>query len=791
VPNTNVYMEQGGSKLVVASGGEIEIQSGGTFDFDGTFTIGDDDALVFGEGSDFAIEWDTAQTQDCIQFGVDGTSRTLMILEKADMSVNKSLGAQTYPTVILYDSDADNYLMLSHAGDDIALVGSSNDMDIRPGATAGDVLSLQAYDTGVGYDDMIVLTNAAAPTMVLQADGGITVNAGLTLSDAAGTGGSVIGAVNGQDITITSGNDLVLKSYTAASDVIKLQAYDTTGAYDDNIVITSAADPTVDIQADGGIGLDGTVTVSDSAGTGAGTINTVAGQKLTVQSTNASGTAAGADVDLIAGNGSTTGAGGAIDIDAGTGAGAANGGAIEVNAGASGGGATGNGGAVGLTAGAAASTTGAGGGVTLTAGASTGATAGGAVTLVAGQGGAGGAGGKIDIDSAAPASGNAAGGAVEINSAAGSGTGAGGAISIASGASGSGATGNAGSISITAASAASTAGNGGSVTITAGDKSGGGSDGTVTLDASGAVVIETDGNLVVSDQAGTGTGTIRAVTGQSLVVALSDNVATALDIQESTNDYITVNTTNNVERVEFGKPIDAEVGFDRSAYVEIFDDFLYQNGFSATNTPWILTEGTDTTTADIDINAQENGVIRLTTGDTDGTLAKDGVVIAAATPMQADSGGLVFETRLHINTAITGCSCVAGFTDTSGLEEAFTIAAGTITRVADDAAVFVYDDGATTKEWYMCACDGQAVDGGNAATGTAPVADIYQTLRIEVSSDGNTISYFIDGALEATLSGSNGVDASTNLYASIVFNTTTNASATLDVDYIYAGHTRS
>ena len=319
----------------------------------------------------------------------------------------------------------------------------------------------------------------------------------------------------------------------------------------------------------------------------------------------------------------------------------------------------------------------------------------------------------------------------------------------------------------------------------------------ITSSATPTVVVQADGGITfngaitVSDSAGTGAGSISAVSGQSVSINVADNVATALDIQESTNDYLTINTSNNVERVEFGKPIDAEVGFDRSAYVEVFDDFLYRNGFTVENTPWAITEGTDTTTIDADINAQENGVIRLTTGDTDGTLAKDGVVVACATPMQADSGNLVFETRLHINTAITNCSCVAGFTDTSGLEEAFTIAAGTITRVADDAAVFVYDDGATTKEWYMCAVDDQAVDAGNAALGTGPTADTYQILRIEVSSDGNTIRFYIDGALAGTLSGSNGVDASTDLYASVVFNTTTNASKTLDVDYIYAGHTRS
>jgi len=334
-------------------------------------------------------------------------------------------------------------------------------------------------------------------------------------------------------------------------------------------------------------------------------------------------------------------------------------------------------------------------------------------------------------------------------------------------------------VTIVGGTAGAGGGTGGEVTLTAG-AAGGGSAGGVTL----------NGTVTLADQAGTGGGTVDAVSGQALTISLSDNVATALDIQESTNDYITVNTTNDLERVEFGKPIDVERGIDHATYFEIFDDFLYSSGFTAADTPWAFTTGTDTTTCDIDISAQENGVMRLTTGDTDGTLSKDGAIIAGVVPMQADNGGMVFETRLHINTAITGCSVSVGFSDNAGLEEPFSIAAGTITAHANDAAAFTYDDGATTKEWYMCAVDGTTQDTGNAALGTGPTADTYQTLRIEVSADGSTIRYYIDGALSGTLSGAAGVSPDVNLYPIVVANTTTNASKTVDVDYIYAGVVR-
>jgi len=94
-------------------------------------------------------------------------------------------------------------MTLGSSGDDIALVGSSNDLDIRCGLVATDALNLQAYDVGAGaYEDMVTLaSHATLPTMVLHATGGTTINAGLTLSDAAGTGAAVIGGVAGQNMT--------------------------------------------------------------------------------------------------------------------------------------------------------------------------------------------------------------------------------------------------------------------------------------------------------------------------------------------------------------------------------------------------------------------------------------------------------------------------------------------------------------------------------------------------------------------------------------------------------------
>lgn len=219
--------------------------------------------------------------------------------------------------------------------------------------------------------------------------------------------------------------------------------------------------------------------------------------------------------------------------------------------------------------------------------------------------------------------------------------------------------------------------------------------------------------------------------------------------------------------------------------VVIFDDFTCQT-LLETSTPWILNKGSDGGAADPVISVAEGGKIVLTAGAGDGSFAQDGSQIVCAVPVQADSGNLVFETRLHLNTAITGISVVAGFTDVTTLEEPASIATATITTTASDIAAFVFDDGATTKQWFAVATDGDTDDTGNGATGSAPVADTWQTLRIEIDTTGATILFYVDGVLKKTLSGAAGVSPDVNLYATITCCGTGEA-ASIDVDYIYVG----
>lgn len=221
----------------------------------------------------------------------------------------------------------------------------------------------------------------------------------------------------------------------------------------------------------------------------------------------------------------------------------------------------------------------------------------------------------------------------------------------------------------------------------------------------------------------------------------------------------------------------------------IYDDFLYQT-LTEADSPWIFNTGTDPQGLDPAVNAQAGGVLRLTSGDAGTGIAADGSQVIAHIPMQADSGGLVFEARLHVNTAVTTVQVAAGFTDVTTLEFPATIGASdAITTTFSDGCCFVYDTDGDTDEWFAVGVAGDTDATGNGACGLAPVEDVYQTLRIEIDADGATARFYINGALVKTLTAA-AVTASTSVYATVVVNSTTTAVRTVDVDYIYAGHNR-
>lgn len=182
---------------------------------------------------------------------------------------------------------------------------------------------------------------------------------------------------------------------------------------------------------------------------------------------------------------------------------------------------------------------------------------------------------------------------------------------------------------------------------------------------------------------------------------------------------------------------------------------------------------------------EQYGVYQLTSGDAGVNTAGDAEQVALSLEWQADQGSMVFETRLHLDGDILTVEVCTGVTDTVSLELPFTNASDVITSVASDAVAFCFDTNATTLEWFALGVAGDTDATGNAASGTAPVVDVYQVLRIEIDSAGSDCRFYIDGALVGTLTAS----CVTNTVALAPFITISSAqnaaSHVVDVDYIY------
>ncbi|HUT19333.1 MAG TPA: hypothetical protein VM366_09240, partial [Anaerolineae bacterium] len=205
----------------------------------------------------------------------------------------------------------------------------------------------------------------------------------------------------------------------------------------------------------------------------------------------------------------------------------------------------------------------------------------------------------------------------------------------------------------------------------------------------------------------------------------------------------------------------------------------------------VLLNGSDEQALDPAIVANEQyGVMTLVSGDADTNCATDCSEANLGTVYKANQGGLVFEIRAHIDTTITNAAVCFGFTDVATLEAPASVAGTTITYQADDFVAFCFDDAADTDQWYAIGrTAGTTPATGNGLTGVAPVADTYQTFRIEVDADGAGARFYIAGVEVGTLT-ANAVTATDLLAPFISVDTNSTASVTVDVDYMWASAKR-
>lgn len=273
-------------------------------------------------------------------------------------------------------------------------------------------------------------------------------------------------------------------------------------------------------------------------------------------------------------------------------------------------------------------------------------------------------------------------------------------------------------------------------------------------------------------------------TAQTVIQTGTDTAATGVSVWDNSGDAI-YNWTGDGYMTRGSDRHDVS---HRSQCV-LFDDFLYKTIGAAH--PWELLDGGGAGVAAPAISATgECGTVAMSSGT-----AGDATAIAAlvgTTPVQMDGGGFVWEAKVKFTSVTTVCAAFVGLTDRKDAAEVpFTVAGGdAIAAVADDAVGFIWDTSGDTDVWFGAAVDGTTVDTGAAATNVGPTQNVYQTFRLEVSSDGATILGYIDNTLKITMSGAAGVSPDVNLYPVVVILSDDATPKVLEADWVYSAVAR-
>lgn len=230
-----------------------------------------------------------------------------------------------------------------------------------------------------------------------------------------------------------------------------------------------------------------------------------------------------------------------------------------------------------------------------------------------------------------------------------------------------------------------------------------------------------------------------------------------------------------------------QIALPSPSTVSFFDDFLGDVIPDQIN----IVEGTDAATSDFATLAGGiGGVGRFTTGDAGTGLAADMIQATMALQWQASNGDLAFQTRIKMS-AITTCYVFIGFTDLVTLEGPVISAgsADTITTNATDAVGFMFDTRQSTDTWWLVGVAAD-VDATHQNTGFAPVADDYETFRIEVSAAG--VSTFFRNGKQVGTAMTGSVTPGADLTPTIaVSKVSVAASMTMDVDYWHVSMSRA
>ena len=328
------------------------------------------------------------------------------------------------------------------------------------------------------------------------------------------------------------------------------------------------------------------------------------------------------------------------------------------------------------------------------------------------------------------------------------------------------------------------------------------------IDAVTSLDIAVDSNtlLTLADAAAAGSGGSLATLAQTFAIMNGSDSSIGIDVNLTGANA--TGTDNKIYGADLGlTTADADV----TEVALLANDADWDYAIDTGDTPNIFTSQTwwldfmgDTVPAEIAevsgsdpqavqaMSVEQFGVYQVTSGDDGANCAADCEGFSSGLVYQADQGSLVFQARLHIDTAITNDIICFGFSDSASLEMPATIGGSdTVTRVADDVLAFCYDDAADTDEWFAIGYDATVASTGvGVALGVAPTATVYQVFRIEVDAAGEIARFYIDGTLVDTVT-ANAITITDPLAAFFMIDTNAAASQVVDIDYIFASAQRN
>lgn len=231
--------------------------------------------------------------------------------------------------------------------------------------------------------------------------------------------------------------------------------------------------------------------------------------------------------------------------------------------------------------------------------------------------------------------------------------------------------------------------------------------------------------------------------------------------------------------------------------VRIFDDFV---GGDNSGT-WHSSADTGGTSAVVaDGTANLGGRWRLASDTTDNDMQE----VASGLIFELAQGPLVLETRIMVETGAvaTDLAINVGFTDdpTEGSNSLpMEIATTTLTSNATSGVYFVYDADSTADCWQVVWVDDDtdtveaigtdtSQTAGAMITGSTPVADTWQVLRMELTATSATSArgeFFIDGVLKKKFDNIV-IDNNVPLACYVGMENRSTVACNVDIDYIYA-----